>query len=195
MEIRTFGFHHCENSCFSFVFLLAGWTLLLSCNMPRSKKPSARVASSTTAEPKLSNTQLKKAARKEMAFAQSDKMKKLERAEAVTDVTSLLPDVFKYFKKSDPPVVVEGYAACDVPQTLMEACFALTKANMQPLYDRAEFNNRGWSDKIKMKELTHDEARFIIAKTANDGELSGFAHFRFEPDEETGVSRGGTKQK
>eukprot|EP00923_Selenidium_pygospionis_P055272 GHVN01096370.1.p1 GENE.GHVN01096370.1~~GHVN01096370.1.p1 ORF type:complete len:300 (-),score=54.94 GHVN01096370.1:187-1086(-) len=154
--------------------------------MPRSKKPSARVASSTTAEPKLSNTQLKKAARKEMASAQTDKMKKLERAEAVTDVTTLLPDVFKYFKKSDPPIVVEGYAACDVPQTLMEACFALTKGNMQHLYDGAEFNNKGWSDKIKMKELTHDEARFIIAKTETDGELSGFAHFRFEPDEETG---------
>ena len=79
----------------------------------------------------------------------------------------------------------------------MRAIFDLTKTNMLDHYTRAaesEPSEWTWSDKKKMKELRHPEARFLVVrsgtseaaaegKAAEDSQgassIVGMAHFRF----------------
>ena len=46
---------------------------------------------------------------------------------------------------------------------------------------RYEESSWGWNEKEKVKELTDDRARFLLAR--ENGELVGYSHFRFDIEE------------
>lgn len=56
----------------------------------------------------------------------------------------------------------------------------LLKKNMQLKYEQSSW---GWSETKKAEELFDEAAKFLIAKSANDGAYLGFSHFRFDLDE------------
>lgn len=58
----------------------------------------------------------------------------------------------------------------------MDQIFTLLKVNMESLYEKSAW---GWDEMKKKSELTHEDARFLIAKN-NEGKILGFSHFRFE---------------
>ena len=82
------------------------------------------------------------------------------------------------------PRCAGGAAAADA--ALEDALFALTKANMEPVYnDEAAGPGWRWSDSRKRGELFDRETRFLVARAAggggeDDGELLAFLAFRLQ---------------
>jgi hypothetical protein len=77
-------------------------------------------------------------------------------------------------------ITLREYRANFVPKSYMEACFNMTKINMQDMYDYSTWK---WSDIKKKKSLQHESARFVIAtkrmNTASQGvQVVGFVHYR-----------------
>eukprot|EP00921_Rhytidocystis_pertsovi_P009349 GHVQ01015042.1.p1 GENE.GHVQ01015042.1~~GHVQ01015042.1.p1 ORF type:complete len:371 (-),score=40.75 GHVQ01015042.1:344-1456(-) len=83
--------------------------------------------------------------------------------------------------------------------TVLRDVFFTIKRNMKELYDSSNFNEVGWSDEQKWKEVTDSESRYIIAHVVGEhkgtdfegncsgsrglgGSIAGFVHFRFEVD-------------
>ncbi|KAL8440202.1 hypothetical protein Efla_000328 [Eimeria flavescens] len=74
---------------------------------------------------------------------------------------------------------------------LLQQLFALTKKNMQQMYDSSRFMQVGWRDSRKMEELASPEAFFWIVFEGNPATLEeaagcplvAFLHFRFEVEE------------
>eukprot|EP01068_Selenidium_serpulae_P002399 Selendium_serpulae@DN2431_c0_g1_i1.p1 len=145
-----------------------------------SAEPGAPVAAET-----LNKTQMKKAARKQEVEAHQAKHSKVDEAMKLDDMTTLLPPMLTTYKKSGCDLVFKGFTSEACPSTLLEAGFNLTKGNMSALYDQTEFLGTGWNDKHKWREMKHEEARFLFALTASEGDLAGFVEFRFELHEET----------
>ena len=77
---------------------------------------------------------------------------------------------------NDTEVEVRSYKGKELPQSLVEDAFALTKANMQHMYLDSLW---GWSDEQKQGDLASDLARFFVAADGS-GRLLGFIHYRFE---------------
>lgn len=59
------------------------------------------------------------------------------------------------------------------------AAFALLEENMQAMYQASDW---GWDPAAKRAELEDSAAHFVLAR--HDGELTAFAHFRFEVDDD-----------
>jgi hypothetical protein len=66
---------------------------------------------------------------------------------------------------NDTEVEVRSYKGKELPQSLVEDVFALTKANMQHMYLDSLW---GWSDEQKQGDLASDLARFSSPRTALD---------------------------
>jgi hypothetical protein len=65
--------------------------------------------------------------------------------------------------------------------TLCDELLALTRANMQALYDGAGASAASWAwdDAGKRAELADADARYVIVRDAASDALLGFVHFRF----------------
>lgn len=91
---------------------------------------------------------------------------------------------------------IDFFAATTLPHHLLQGCFDLLKLNMQAMYEASA--DWGWDDKKKMAELTHPDARFLVATiptTQKDSDsvdepsstqdetiqrkVCAFVHFRF----------------
>mgnify|MGYP002634979040 CR=1 FL=1 len=66
---------------------------------------------------------------------------------------------------------------CRVEEENLEWMFALTKSNMQTMYEQVW----GWDDDDKLRELQHRDSRFFVI------DREAFVHFRFEHDEDVYV--------
>lgn len=71
------------------------------------------------------------------------------------------------------------YYASPLPEPLLNSCMKLFEANMSNLY-----RNSAWGFNLEEKELEmrHADAKFLIA--LNENKLVGFAHFRFESNDD-----------
>ena len=105
---------------------------------------------------------------------------------------------FRTFQKDGRDLSISFATPGDLSEDDMRAIFDLTKTNMLDHYTRAaesEPSEWTWSDKKKMKELSHPEARFLVVRSgtseaAAEGKAAegsegasnivGMAHFRFE---------------
>lgn len=90
---------------------------------------------------------------------------------------------FAAFKATDGWNARISFAAvARVPEATMDACLALTERNMASLYEDAGW---GWNSGVKRRELSHPDARYLLASAGEDAEaeLAGFAHFRFEAED------------
>lgn len=76
---------------------------------------------------------------------------------------------------------------CKRVQALSEdefvSVFGLLKANMQTLYENSSW---GWNEKSKEEEMREDNARYLLAKDA-DNNVVAMSHFRFDVDEDIEV--------
>lgn len=82
------------------------------------------------------------------------------------------------FKRFEPlQASIQYFAAKTLQPEHLEWAFDLCKRNMEQLYATAW----GWNDKIKRKELTHPEARFLLV--FQQQQPVAFVHLRFEEEE------------
>ena len=66
-----------------------------------------------------------------------------------------------------------------MPDDLMDWAYDLTKTNMQPIYDEADYEG-GWKDKEKRAEMTEDEARYLVVHDSDEAATPlALVHFRF----------------
>ena len=108
------------------------------------------------------------------------------------------------FQGKESAVNIRFYnSAKALPEKTLDACLDLFKANMSEMYEESSW---GLDMKAKRNELTHPNARYIIA-TKNEGEkgndndngngndsngndeILAFAHFRFEGDDDDQPTR------
>lgn len=73
-------------------------------------------------------------------------------------------------------------AVKSIPKDLREQLYSLFDANMAPL---AAGTSMQHSRAEKLEEMFHPDARYLVAQGGN-GELHGFASFRFDTEETMG---------
>jgi ribosomal protein S18 acetylase RimI-like enzyme len=76
-----------------------------------------------------------------------------------------------------------------LPKQILDACLDLFKINMGAMYEQSSW---GLNMKEKKEELTHSNARYLIATNTAEGQedvVLAFAHFRFEADDEDHPTR------
>ncbi len=77
-----------------------------------------------------------------------------------------------------------------LPPQILDSCLNLFKANMGTMYEKSSW---GLDMKAKREELTHPNARFLIAtfdkQRDGDDDVLAFAHFRFEVDDDDQPTR------
>ncbi|CAN0207667.1 unnamed protein product [Discosporangium mesarthrocarpum] len=86
------------------------------------------------------------------------------------------------------PLELNLLHATDLDDRQVDDIYHILRNNMQSMYEEAGW---GWEVAEKRAELTHPDARFLVARRA-DGKLAGFSSFRFmwdaeEEDEEDKV--------
>lgn len=86
---------------------------------------------------------------------------------------------FTHFPYENHTVHVQSYDACTLGQDRLEWAFRICKTNMKRLYE----NVWGWDDAKKMDELNHENARFLLACPDHQAEPIGYAHIRFEMED------------
>jgi len=91
------------------------------------------------------------------------------------DHLSILP-AFKAFKCDGVDVSLSYSGAAALDDATLHACFDLLKRNMEQHYV-ASYGS--WSDKEKLAELKHADARYVLVRDAS-GAVVGFVHLRFE---------------
>lgn len=83
-------------------------------------------------------------------------------------------------------LVISFVPSKSLEESLLKECLSLFEENMGDLY-----RNSSWGLNMdqKTKELQHENAKFLLLLT-EASELAGFAHFRFEYDDDETPSRG-----
>ena len=93
-------------------------------------------------------------------------------------------------RKSSVTSVRIGHFTSPLPPPLLEQCLNLFEENMGEFYRSSSW---GLDMNEKRKELTHDDARFLLvimdddesdAAVEESPKVLGFAHFRYEEDDE-----------
>lgn len=95
------------------------------------------------------------------------------------DVTLGLASAFRTFEASGVKVGIEFSARLSEAQ--LAWAFELTRSNMEAVYERSGY---GWDEEDKRTELSEQGARFLLVRdllpgSKSEGQLVGFAHFRF----------------
>jgi hypothetical protein len=83
-------------------------------------------------------------------------------------------------QEEEDVITLREYRANFLPKAYMQACFNMTKINMEYMYD---YSSWGWNDMKKRRSLEHESARFVVAtKRSNaasqDVQVVGFVHYR-----------------
>ncbi|KAI8884979.1 hypothetical protein K501DRAFT_246829 [Backusella circina FSU 941] len=85
------------------------------------------------------------------------------------------------YKAHDLDIIIDYYSVKDLSSLLAEWCFDLVKSNLYHLYKET---NDGWNDEQKRSEMLAPEARYLIARSANDpNDLKGFLLFQMVQEE------------
>lgn len=101
----------------------------------------------------------------------------LDAANNNADHLSILP-AFTTFKHaaSNLELKIAFAHSAQLDEATLDACFALLKRNMEQHYVTSYGE---WSDKAKLAELKHADARYLLVRDAEQ-RLVGFCHVRFE---------------
>jgi hypothetical protein len=119
-------------------------------------------------------------------------------------------NALKHYKRThinNPPsdFTLNYYIPTTISNSIMEWMLDLTRRNLKSTYDKVK--GWGWSDKKKLEELKHEQARFIIVtnNTINTEEIKqnnsisnnnnndklenaiGFVHIRFEIEDNEAI--------
>jgi len=87
-----------------------------------------------------------------------------------------MPQSFtEFLNKADGQLYSLEFAA-RISKELKGELLKLLEENMRPSYEAAGW---GWNEKKKLRELSDEEARFLLIRSKSDGWLVGFTHFRF----------------
>lgn len=70
---------------------------------------------------------------------------------------------------------------CPPNSTLLNRMLRLVQVNVGEMYERCR--GWGWNTKLKLHELRHPHARFLIVYRASDHAFVGFMHYRFDREE------------
>jgi ribosomal protein S18 acetylase RimI-like enzyme len=111
----------------------------------------------------------------------------------INDIFSGL-QAFHRYERNGLSLELSFFSGSTLPPDVAAAALALTKQHMQALYD--ECPGWGWKEKEKWREMTAEEARYIVARHRQDpeaaqlkdqkeqspGALIGFLHFRYEQE-------------
>jgi hypothetical protein len=82
-------------------------------------------------------------------------------------VQEILVSSTTFMNKSDQKTYsVEFAAGLDKKSPLLLTMIDLLRTNMKPHYETSGW---GWNEKKKLRELTEDDARFLIIKDPTDG--------------------------
>lgn len=101
-------------------------------------------------------------------------------ANSITDLlTHLQMDKWTEFIKNGLVLRIESTNSESIGSKDMNDIFCLLKANMEALYENTDW---GWKDDVKLTELTHKDARFLIVRDLNE-KIVGFSHFRFDVEQ------------
>ena len=79
-------------------------------------------------------------------------------ANAQRDVLRLVPERLRRLEGA-LPAELAGYSVSTMPEPLRRWAFDLTKRNMRDAYERTW----GWDNREKRRELSHSDARFLVA--------------------------------
>ncbi|XP_045461341.1 N-alpha-acetyltransferase 40 [Harmonia axyridis] len=121
----------------------------------------------------------KRLQRKEEQIRISQAMQAVALANNLEDPMEPFP-VFRNFNKNGINAELNVKKGNCLEENVKQWAFNLTKKNMQQKYESCSW---GWSDSKKLEELNDEAAWYLIAKSADNGNLLGFSHFRFDMDE------------
>ena len=146
----------------------------------------------------------KKEKRRQAKVAEADRRQTVQQANWITpdeeprnflDTTGLGCDsIFRNYAKNNLSVHISYASPSDLSAADLSTMYNLTRANMLEHYNKAaevDPSDWTWSEKKKMSELQHPDARFLLARATSsslvgetkaeaDGDIVGFAHIRFE---------------
>ncbi|XP_071500156.1 N-alpha-acetyltransferase 40-like [Diadema antillarum] len=108
----------------------------------------------------------------------------VDAANQLDDPMESLAPPFKKYEQNGLSVSIESKKVTDLEKDVTDWIFNLTKTNMQSFYESSEW---GWKEREKKEELMDEQARYLVARTVDDGKLVGFCHFRFDMDYEDEV--------
>jgi len=123
---------------------------------------------------------------KEKRLQRKEEQQKIREAMTVVADANKLDDplgdfpVFQKFNKNGIVADLVYRKAGDLNELERQWILSLTKKNMQLKYEQCSW---GWNEAKKAEELNDEAARYLIAKSTNDGAYLGFSHFRFDLDE------------
>lgn len=101
-------------------------------------------------------------------------------ANAIPDLISHLKmQKWTEFKKHGLDLKIESRNSESLSFEEMNDIFCLLKANMEQLYENTDW---GWKDDVKLAELSHKDARYLIVRDLNR-KIVGFSHFRFDVEQ------------
>uniref|UniRef100_T1IYE8 N-alpha-acetyltransferase 40 n=1 Tax=Strigamia maritima TaxID=126957 RepID=T1IYE8_STRMM len=86
---------------------------------------------------------------------------------------------FKKYTQCGQNLLISCHRVTELSRNTISWALALTRENMHTLsYEQSEW---GWSEKVKLEELTNKKAWYLIVRTP-DGQNVAFVHFRFDLD-------------
>eukprot|EP01098_Paradermamoeba_levis_P009336 TRINITY_DN3884_c0_g1_i1.p1 TRINITY_DN3884_c0_g1~~TRINITY_DN3884_c0_g1_i1.p1 ORF type:complete len:249 (-),score=84.24 TRINITY_DN3884_c0_g1_i1:62-763(-) len=137
-------------------------------------------------KPAKETTKEKKLKRKEENEKNQKIRETLKAAQEVPDQLAKLP-AFQKFNRNGLELTLHHIHRENMTKEQIDWVFDLLKLNMQGFYAKSV----GWNDKKKMRELTDDEAQYIIVNDVPTQKPVAFVHFRFstEPNYEGSEQR------
>nr|CAG4652367.1 EOG090X0MNC [Triops cancriformis] len=87
--------------------------------------------------------------------------------------------VFKTYKKNDLQVTIRCSRVTQMDANLVNWAVDLLQRNMQAMYEQSQW---GWDLRKKRKEMTEEEAWYLIVQTSSEQKPIAFSHFRFDMD-------------
>jgi ribosomal protein S18 acetylase RimI-like enzyme len=105
--------------------------------------------------------------------------------------TGFNPDSpFCNYTKNNLSVQIEYGDFTTLSKADFETIYELTRGNMVDQYNRAAEKDPtwSWSEKKKKSELMHSDARYLLVRESSSNDIVGFAHIRFEAEEDVEVT-------
>ena len=94
------------------------------------------------------------------------------------DPLASLPS-FKVFKKNGLEATLSTIRVASLEPQDRDRAIDLLIRNMKTLYEKSSW---GWNEKNKKDEMLDESAWYLLAKNADNGEICGFSHFRYDMD-------------
>ncbi|XP_030759538.1 N-alpha-acetyltransferase 40 [Sitophilus oryzae] len=123
---------------------------------------------------------------KEKRLQRKEEQQRLREAKALVEKANSIENplqdfpVFQKYNKNGLTADIIYKKSSDLDETERTWVLNLTRRNMQLKYEACSWN---WNDTKKSEELYDEAARFLIAKSTEDGSYLGFSHFRFDMEE------------